>query len=236
MFKCSKCGRRFKTERGLKSHWVQIHGPQSKELTRERRKRRGINHPKYGKKGANQYTKKSLLERNFDTIGKDYKRKYLLEERGYRCEQCGLDKDIFRVDGGCTLEMHHRDNNKFNNSKSNLEILCPNCHALTKDYRNNKKDSQAKIKRESDRRVNRKQKENERKLLEELENKRVLAIKQIVKEHGNKFGILTLISNELELSRAHIRRIADRNNIDLYRRDSKFVLKDEIERVDCLIN
>ena len=44
-----------------------------------------------------------------------------------KCEICGLttwlDKDI-------PLELHHIDGNHFNNQFDNLQILCPNCHAL----------------------------------------------------------------------------------------------------------
>jgi predicted HNH restriction endonuclease len=32
------------------------------------------------------------------------------------------------------LEQHHKDGNSENNSKDNLELLCANCHALTKNY------------------------------------------------------------------------------------------------------
>ena len=44
-----------------------------------------------------------------------------------RCEICGLttwlNKEI-------PLELHHIDGNHFNNQLDNLQILCPNCHAL----------------------------------------------------------------------------------------------------------
>lgn len=53
-------------------------------------------------------------------------RRRLLEERGNRCEECGNDtwqgKPI-------VLECHnHRD-------PANSKLLCPNCHALTDDWR-----------------------------------------------------------------------------------------------------
>jgi hypothetical protein len=31
------------------------------------------------------------------------------------------------------LELHHKDGNHYNNELSNLEILCPNCHAVSGD-------------------------------------------------------------------------------------------------------
>lgn len=61
-------------------------------------------------------------------------RKRLLEERGSICELCGivdwLDKEI-------TFEVHHLDGDGDNNNLENLQVLCPNCHSQTPDYRNN---------------------------------------------------------------------------------------------------
>ena len=42
--------------------------------------------------------------------------------RGKQCERCGFS--IHQV-----LQVHHTDRNRGNNSLTNLEILCPNCHA-----------------------------------------------------------------------------------------------------------
>ena len=33
------------------------------------------------------------------------------------------------------LEVHHKDGDKNNNNLDNLQVLCPNCHALTSTYR-----------------------------------------------------------------------------------------------------
>lgn len=37
------------------------------------------------------------------------------------------------------LELHHIDGNRENNTLSNLQVLCPNCHAKTDNYRGKKK-------------------------------------------------------------------------------------------------
>jgi len=37
------------------------------------------------------------------------------------------------------LELHHIDGNNQNNSLNNLQLLCPNCHALTDNYRGKNK-------------------------------------------------------------------------------------------------
>ena len=64
-------------------------------------------------------------------------KKRLLKDgiKGNYCECCKLDtwnnKPI-------PLELHHVNGNNSDNSLSNLMLLCPNCHALTDNYRNRK--------------------------------------------------------------------------------------------------
>ena len=48
------------------------------------------------------------------------------------CECCGNE---FWNGYPIPLEVHHVDGDKTNNELSNLQILCPNCHALTSTYR-----------------------------------------------------------------------------------------------------
>lgn len=44
-----------------------------------------------------------------------------------RCEHCGLDTWLNRE---IPLELHHINGNHSDNRLENLQILCPNCHAL----------------------------------------------------------------------------------------------------------
>ena len=50
----------------------------------------------------------------------------------HKCHNCNntqwLDKPI-------PIELHHIDGNGSNNNLSNLQLLCPNCHAQTDNYR-----------------------------------------------------------------------------------------------------
>jgi hypothetical protein len=54
----------------------------------------------------------------------------------HRCERCGGAEWL---GGLIPLELHHRDGDRTNNTLANIELLCPNCHALTDNYRGGKK-------------------------------------------------------------------------------------------------
>lgn len=77
-----------------------------------------------------------LVENSFYQSYKLAKRllKEGLKER--KCECCGnitwLGKDI-------PLELHHINGDNTDNRIENLQILCPNCHALTDNYRGKNK-------------------------------------------------------------------------------------------------
>lgn len=61
-------------------------------------------------------------------------RDYLLKEAQYKCSKCGFDK-THPDDNKTILEINHIDGNGTNHSPDNLEVICPNCHALTSSYR-----------------------------------------------------------------------------------------------------
>lgn len=48
-----------------------------------------------------------------------------------RCNRCGLSEWMGHL---IPIELHHKDGNRWNNEFPNLEILCPNCHALTPNH------------------------------------------------------------------------------------------------------
>ena len=71
-------------------------------------------------------------------------KKRLLEEgvKEHRCENCGntewLGKKI-------PLEVHHINGDNTDNRIENIQMLCPNCHALTDNYRGKKKSAHQEI-------------------------------------------------------------------------------------------
>lgn len=60
----------------------------------------------------------------------------IITEQNHKCNRCGIDKWL---DEPITLELEHKDGNNKNNSRENLEALCPNCHSLTKTWRGRNK-------------------------------------------------------------------------------------------------
>jgi hypothetical protein len=64
-----------------------------------------------------------------------HKLKIRLLKEGFKkhsCEMCHLENWLTKP---IPLELHHSDGNRYNNALENLELLCPNCHALTDNYR-----------------------------------------------------------------------------------------------------
>ena len=70
-----------------------------------------------------------------------YVRKYMLESRNFTCEHCGFDTPNSYTKLSI-LQIHHIDGDCKNNKEENLQVLCPNCHALTENFgRRNPKSS-----------------------------------------------------------------------------------------------
>ena len=55
----------------------------------------------------------------------------ILQERPYKCEKCGISEWQGQK---LLLQVHHIDGNRYNNTRENLQILCPNCHSLTDNW------------------------------------------------------------------------------------------------------
>lgn len=69
-------------------------------------------------------------------------RNYLLEKMNYKCELCGWG-EVNPTTNKVPLEIHHIDGDYKNNRPENLQVLCPNCHSLTPNFKAlNKSDRQ----------------------------------------------------------------------------------------------
>lgn len=62
-------------------------------------------------------------------------KRYLRVKYGNKCTICGWS-EVNTVTNRVPLEIDHIDGNSDNNTEENLRLICPNCHALTPNYRN----------------------------------------------------------------------------------------------------
>lgn len=74
------------------------------------------------------------VNRNGVNLGTNKIRLKLLRDglKEAKCEKCGNTSWHGQP---IPLEVHHVDGDKHNNELTNLQLLCPNCHALTPTYR-----------------------------------------------------------------------------------------------------
>lgn len=75
-------------------------------------------------------------QRPWDDLGIDGRRKRVIQEQDGKCNRCHLSEWFGEP---LTLELEHKDGCNDNNSRENLECLCPNCHSLTPTWRGRNK-------------------------------------------------------------------------------------------------
>lgn len=159
---CKKCNNEFVPQKGLKN-FCSLSCRNSKPKTEEQKRRiseimknsekvkeanirlRNINITKL--KEAQSKRKKTwedkLLLEDFDKLSYERLRKRIILEQKEKCNRCGLNEWL---EEKISLELEHIDGNNENNERENLEVLCPNCHSLTKTWRGrNKKNRVEKI-------------------------------------------------------------------------------------------
>lgn len=93
-------------------------------------------------KCQNEYQHKEYIERwkNGEENGlageyciSGHLRRYLFEINENKCERCGWG-EVNPYTNRVPLQIHHIDGNCQNNREENLQLLCPNCHALTENF------------------------------------------------------------------------------------------------------
>lgn len=139
---CSqKCARGFST----KFRRTEINEKVSSKLKGRLPKSAGWQIPKYLKSLGGRNGSKSRKSKN-DTLLRTLSWNELLpifsvrtlanriikNEQKSECSSCHLSKWLEKE---IVLELHHIDGNKFNNSRSNLTMLCPNCHSQTDNWK-----------------------------------------------------------------------------------------------------
>jgi len=75
---------------------------------------------KYCSKQCVNKSNSKVWKPKFTTVRK----KLLKLDKINKCQRCGFD-EYPKI-----LGVHHKDRNRNNNTISNLEILCPNCHSI----------------------------------------------------------------------------------------------------------
>lgn len=67
-------------------------------------------------------------------IGSSSLKKRILNEglKPHKCEECNQEWWLYKK---IPLELHHINGNHFDNTFENLQLLCPNCHVFTDNYR-----------------------------------------------------------------------------------------------------
>lgn len=60
-------------------------------------------------------------------------RRYIFEKNNNCCESCGKAY-VNPYTNKSILQIHHKDGNCLNNKEENLQLLCPNCHAMTENF------------------------------------------------------------------------------------------------------
>lgn len=67
-------------------------------------------------------------------------RKYMLNKYNSTCSKCGWNEK-HPIDGLPLVEINHIDGNPENCKENNLEVICPNCHSKTYNFRARNKES-----------------------------------------------------------------------------------------------
>lgn len=154
MFRCDECSKEFNNQRGLNAHQISHKDGNRYAVSRKSKYPRTFSclHcntiKEYSHSTTNKFCDnkcqqefyyqkriKDWLENNI-TWGEmqvaKWAKRYLEETFGRLCMKCNnTEWQGFPI----PLEANHKDGNSSNNKLNNLELICPNCHAQTDNYK-----------------------------------------------------------------------------------------------------
>lgn len=107
-----------------------------KEFSQRQRSQETIDKMAASKKVLSRKSEERLLQEDFNTLSFERLRKRVLIEQGRKCNHCNLTEWQGLP---IPLEIDHIDGYRENNSRNNIEAICPNCHALTSTWRGRNK-------------------------------------------------------------------------------------------------
>jgi len=95
-----------------------------------------FHHQAWNKGKKNESRKRPIEDylSNKQTIQSYQLKKRLIIENIFEHKCCNCNSTTW-LEKQIPLELHHIDGNHLNNNLENLSLLCPNCHALTDNYR-----------------------------------------------------------------------------------------------------
>jgi 5-methylcytosine-specific restriction endonuclease McrA len=75
--------------------------------------------------------KRKWLNGNSQVIERTTIRRYITEERGYKCECCNISNWNNKP---LTLQVDHIDGDPSNHKPNNVRLICPNCHSQQENW------------------------------------------------------------------------------------------------------
>ena len=89
------------------------------------------------KKSAQKYLLEDIFAGKYPQYNVSHLNKRLIKEgiKERKCECCGNTEWMGHP---IVLELHHIDGNHSNHSLENLQLLCPNCHSITDNFKSKK--------------------------------------------------------------------------------------------------
>lgn len=151
MKKCKKCDNEFQPQTGLKNYCSlkcansRVHTEETKNKISSVLKNSKIFYESIKskslrldekRKNQKQTLEKKLLDADLNNLKHESVRKRIILEQKSHCNKCNLNEWLGQP---IMLELEHKDGNRINNTRDNLEALCPNCHSQTEFWRGRNK-------------------------------------------------------------------------------------------------